>query len=153
MIDLYSGDKTFILSTLDFVCDLSIKHNAPPSITSYVIEDHGTRAMAVLFDGNSTDSLASLHYSIYSKKKCYRQIICYPKTSASNWVLNQIPLPKSLIPDHILDWKGRWDGHSGLGWKLVDNRFLPVMTSKTAAQECLLQIIHCNCTTACRTQR
>ena len=35
------------------------------------------------------------------------------------------------------------------GWKLVDNWFLPVMTSKTAAPDSLLQIIHCNCTTAC----
>lgn len=33
MIDLYSGDKTCILSTLDFICDLAIKHNAPPIIT------------------------------------------------------------------------------------------------------------------------
>ncbi|KAK3880068.1 hypothetical protein Pcinc_015407 [Petrolisthes cinctipes] len=33
MIDLYSGDKTCILSTLDFACDLAIKHNAPPIIT------------------------------------------------------------------------------------------------------------------------
>ncbi len=33
MIDLYSGDKTCILSTLDFVCDLSTKHHAPPIIT------------------------------------------------------------------------------------------------------------------------
>ncbi|XP_016426339.1 eIF-2-alpha kinase activator GCN1-like [Sinocyclocheilus rhinocerous] len=30
------------------------------------------------------------------------------------------------------------------GWKLVDNRFLPVMTSKTAAPESLLQMIHCS---------
>ena len=33
MIDLYSGDKTCILSTLDFVCNLAIKHNSPPIIT------------------------------------------------------------------------------------------------------------------------
>ncbi|KAG7178151.1 hypothetical protein Hamer_G003931 [Homarus americanus] len=33
MIDLYSGDKTCILSTLDFVCDLATKHHAPPIIT------------------------------------------------------------------------------------------------------------------------
>lgn len=33
MIDLYSGDKKCILSTLYFVCDLAIKHNAPPIIT------------------------------------------------------------------------------------------------------------------------
>lgn len=33
MIDLYSGDKTCILSTLDFVCNLAAKHHAPPIIT------------------------------------------------------------------------------------------------------------------------
>ena len=33
MIDLYSGDKMCILSTLGFVCYLAIKHNAPPIIT------------------------------------------------------------------------------------------------------------------------
>lgn len=50
-----------------------------------------------------------------------------------------------------------WIGNEGdmntvdRGWKLVDNRFLPVMTSKAAAPESLLQMIHCNCTTACQT--
>ena len=33
MIDLYSGDKTCILSTLNFICDLAIKHHVPPIIT------------------------------------------------------------------------------------------------------------------------
>lgn len=33
MIDLYSGDKTCILSTLAFVCDQAIKHNSPSIIT------------------------------------------------------------------------------------------------------------------------
>ena len=33
MIDLYSAEKTCILSTLDFVCDLAIKHKAPTIIT------------------------------------------------------------------------------------------------------------------------
>lgn len=32
MIDLYSGDKTCILFSLNFVCDLAIKHIAPPII-------------------------------------------------------------------------------------------------------------------------
>ena len=33
MIDLYSGDKTCILSTLNFISDLAIKHHVPPIIT------------------------------------------------------------------------------------------------------------------------
>ncbi|KAL7408614.1 hypothetical protein ABVT39_026358 [Epinephelus coioides] len=39
------------------------------------------------------------------------------------------------------------------GWKLEGNRFLPVMTNKTAAPESLLQMVHCNCTTTCQTQQ
>ena len=33
MIDLCSGDKTCILSTLDYVCNLTSKHNMPPIIS------------------------------------------------------------------------------------------------------------------------
>ncbi len=33
MTGLYSGDKTCILSTLNFICDLATKHHAPPIIT------------------------------------------------------------------------------------------------------------------------
>ena len=33
MIDLYSGDKTCILSTLEFLCDLASKHHFTPVIT------------------------------------------------------------------------------------------------------------------------
>ncbi len=29
MIDMYSGDKTCILSTLYFICNLAMKHNLP----------------------------------------------------------------------------------------------------------------------------
>ena len=33
MIDMYSGDKTCILSTLDFICNLTMKHNLPTIVT------------------------------------------------------------------------------------------------------------------------
>ncbi|KAL2082773.1 hypothetical protein ACEWY4_022591 [Coilia grayii] len=33
MIDMYSGDKTCILSTLEFICDLAFKHQLAPVIT------------------------------------------------------------------------------------------------------------------------
>ncbi len=33
MIDMYSGDKTCILSTLEFICDLASKHNLAPVVT------------------------------------------------------------------------------------------------------------------------
>ena len=39
------------------------------------------------------------------------------------------------------------------GWKIEDNQFAPVMTAKKPAPDNLLKIVHCNCTTACTTQR
>ena len=37
------------------------------------------------------------------------------------------------------------------GWKLLDNRFVPLMSRMNAAPDSLLQVIHCNCSTACKT--
>ncbi len=123
-----------------------------------VIEDHRTKAMAVLFGGKSTDSLVSLRYKLFSKKI----------VTAKSFVNPERLLPtESSIKYHcqecncvrvylqIMVWIGKEGDMNTVdwGWKLVDNRFLPVMTSKTAAPESLLQTIHCNCTTACRTQR
>ena len=39
------------------------------------------------------------------------------------------------------------------GWKLLDNRFVPLMSRMNAAPDSLLQVIHCNCSTACKTLR
>ena len=33
MIDMYSGNKTFILPTLEYVANIAFKHNVPPVIT------------------------------------------------------------------------------------------------------------------------
>lgn len=117
------------------------------------IEDHGTKAMAVLFGGKSTDSLASLRYNLFSKKIITTKSFVTPE---------YLPPTESSTKYHcqrvylqIMVWIGKEGDMNTVdwGWKLVDNWFLPVMTSKTAAPESLLQMIHCNCTTACRTQR
>ena len=39
------------------------------------------------------------------------------------------------------------------GWKLEDNKYVPTMTDKAAAPKNLLNMVHCNCKTSCRTQR
>ena len=33
MINMYSGDKSCIVSTLDFICNLATKHNLPTIVT------------------------------------------------------------------------------------------------------------------------
>jgi len=35
MINMYSGDKSCIVSTLDFVCNNAMKHNLPTIVTFY----------------------------------------------------------------------------------------------------------------------
>ena len=44
-------------------------------------------------------------------------------------------------PDDALNW----------GWHLQDNRFVPLMSTMIVAPDSLLEVIHCNCSTACKT--
>ena len=116
-----------------------------------VIEDHGTKAMAVLFGEKSTDSLASLRYNRFSKK-----IV----TAKSFVTQERLPPTESSTKYHcqrvyfqIMVCIGK-EGDTNTvywGWKQVEKQLLPVMTNKTAAPECLLKMIHC--TTAGRTQQ
>ena len=39
------------------------------------------------------------------------------------------------------------------GWKTEENQFIPVMNEMNAAPDSLLEVVHCNCTTGCSTQR
>ncbi|KAF4114257.1 hypothetical protein G5714_004480 [Onychostoma macrolepis] len=103
-----------------------------------VIEDHGTKAMAVLFGGKGTDSLASLRYNLFSKKIITAKSFVTPE---------RLPPTESSTKYHcqrvyfqIVVWTGKEGDMNTVdwGWKLVDNRFLPVMTNKTAAPESLL---------------
>ncbi len=100
-----------------------------------VIEDHGTMAMAVLFGGKSTDSLASLRYNLFSKKIITAKSFVTPE---------RLPPTESSTKYHcqrvyfqIMVWIGKEGDMNTVdwGWKLVDNRFLPVMTSKPPADD------------------
>uniref|UniRef100_A0A8C4Q7P4 HTH OST-type domain-containing protein n=1 Tax=Eptatretus burgeri TaxID=7764 RepID=A0A8C4Q7P4_EPTBU len=121
-----------------------------PKQANNVIEDHGSKAMAVMFGGKSTDSLASLRYNLLMKI-----------VSAKSFVTpDDLPPTESSTKYHclrvyyqIMVWIGKESDMNAVdwGWKLKHNRFVPVMTKKTAAPESLLQMVYCNCTTACRT--
>lgn len=39
------------------------------------------------------------------------------------------------------------------GWKQEDNMFVPIMSKMNAAPDRLLKMMHCNCSTGCRTAR
>ncbi|KAG7158010.1 hypothetical protein Hamer_G014891 [Homarus americanus] len=123
-----------------------------PSQANSVIEDLGSKAMAVLFGGKSTDSLASLRYNLLIKKIVSAKSFVTPES---------LPPTKSSTKYHsfrvyyqIMVWTGKESDMNTVDWewKLEDNQFVPVMTKKTAVPENLLQMVHCNCTTACRTR-
>ena len=124
-----------------------------PNQTKNVIEDLGSKVMAVMFGGKSTDSLASLRYNLFSKRIISAKSFVTPE---------RLPPTESSTKYHclrvyyqIMVWIGKGSDMNAVdwGWKLEDNRFVPVMTEKTAAPKSLLQMVHCNCTTACRTPR
>ncbi|KAG7169069.1 hypothetical protein Hamer_G018838 [Homarus americanus] len=123
-----------------------------PNQANSVIEDLGSKAMAVLFGGKSTDSLASLRYNLLIKKIVSAKSFVSPE---------RLPPTTSSTKYHsfrvyyqIMVWTGKESDMNAVdwGWKLEDNQFVLVMTKKTAVPESLLQMVHCNCTTACRTR-
>ena len=124
-----------------------------PNQRTGVIDNLGCQAMAVLFGGNGTDSLATMRYSIFSKKV----------VSASTFVSpERLPPTESATKLHcrrayyqVIVWAGKEEGMDprNLGWNLQDNLLVPVMSTMNAAPDNLLKIIHGNCSTACKTLR
>jgi hypothetical protein len=39
------------------------------------------------------------------------------------------------------------------GWKEESHQLIPIMTEKNAASDELLKVVHCNCSTGCKTAR
>ena len=54
-----------------------------------------------------------------------------------------------------MTWIGKQDDIDAVnwGWSMQNHQLIPIMSQMTAAPESLLKIIHCNCSSACRTFR
>ena len=124
-----------------------------PNQTTELIDNLGCQAMAVPFGGKGTDSLATMRYNIFCKKI----------VSASSFVTRErLPPTESVTKLHcrrayyqVMVWTGKEEGMDprNWGWNLQDNQLVPLMSTMNAAQDNLLKIIHCNCSTACKTLR
>ncbi len=124
-----------------------------PNQTTDVIDDLGCQAMVILFGGRSTDSLAITRFNTFSKKV----------VSASSFVTpERLPPTESATRLHcrrvyyqIMVWMGTDEGMDATnwGWDLKGNRLVPLMSRMNAAPDSLLKVIHCNCSTACKTLR
>ena len=107
--------------------------------------------MSFLFGGKHAHSFDTMGYNILCKKVV---------SSSSFLTPERLPPTESATKLHccslyyqIMVWIGMEEGMDPMkwGWKLLDNRFVPLMSRMNVAPNSLLQVIHCNCSTACKT--
>ena len=109
--------------------------------------------MVLFFGGKQRDTLWSLRHSVLKKKV----------VSASSFVTPAwLPPTASATKYHplcsyyqIMIWLGLESSLDATdwSWKIENNQFMPVMTEKNPAPDTLLKVVHCNCTTVCKTHR
>ncbi|KAJ8880744.1 hypothetical protein PR048_017214 [Dryococelus australis] len=95
----------------------------------------GSQAMAVIFGGNSTSSLAALHYQTLTER--------LPPTESSTKFHHTIIWMSMAREINPVNW----------GLKLDGEELVPVICDMNAAPETLLKIIHCNCKSDCSSNR
>ena len=110
--------------------------------------------MDVPFSGKGTYSLATMRYNIISKT-----IV----SASSSVTRERLPPTETATKLHCrrayyilpgLGRKGRgYIDPRKWGWNLQDDRLVPLMSTMNAAPDNLLEIIHGNCSTACKTLR
>lgn len=121
--------------------------------TAAVIEGQGSKAMAVIYGGKATNSLASLRYRMFSKKVVSSQSFVtaerLPPTAAAT------KYHSMRVYYQMMVWMGKDNDLDACewGWKLEGGQLVPIESDMNAAPDNLLKMIHCNCTTACSSQR
>ena len=108
-IDYYDHDLDVVDCVYHHLCSSSFRNGCNVLIHSRKTQRKSTESLA-----GPKIKIRSRHswkFDLTSKVMDSWQLHILEK----KWVLNQIPLPKGLLPDHGVDWKGRWHEHSGLG--------------------------------------
>uniref|UniRef100_UPI00358ECD2A uncharacterized protein n=1 Tax=Myxine glutinosa TaxID=7769 RepID=UPI00358ECD2A len=118
------------------------------------VAEAGEKAMVILYNGTSTDTLDSLRYHRF----------CEKVASSSTYVQPQVLPPTSgaakfhslRVYLQVQEWKGSTsDGPrpTEWGWQKCVEGFVPVQTTLPPAPEKLLRVIKCNCQADCSTLR
>ena len=121
--------------------------------SQHEISELGNKMMVDLFGGAPNENLSSLRDVMFSRKVATAKSFVSPErlpptAAATNFhslrtyfqIMLWMGLATDLNPTH-------W------GWKEESNRLVPVMTEKNAAPDELLKVIHCNCSTGCRSSK
>lgn len=124
-----------------------------PNTDQDAVESAGCKAMVSLFNGKTSDSLASLRYSYLCKKVATAKTFVTPE---------RLPPTTSATKQHsrrtylqVMVWMGRSDNMdiTKWGWDIQGNKLTPVMMDNNPAPDILLKMIHCNCSAGCNTLR
>ena len=111
----------------------------------------GEKSLVLLYKGQSDDTLDSLRYAKFCQKistgNSFVQPECLPPTSAA------ASYHSLRVYHQVQEWKGVALPAENWGWKLEDDKLLPVRTSLPAAHASLLEMVRCGCKTDCSTQR
>ena len=109
--------------------------------------------MAVLFGGKGADSLATMRYNIFSKKVVSASSVVTPERLPPTEFATKLHCGRAYYQDVV--WAGKDEGMDPRNWVwiLQDDRPVPLMSTMNAAPDNLLKIVHCNCSTACKTLR
>ena len=123
------------------------------SASIHDVVDAGEKALVIIYNGKSTDTLDSLRY----------QRFCEKVASKSSHVKPQALPPTSGAAKYhslrvylqVQEWKGSADElhPTDWGWQECDEGFVPLQTSLPPAPEHLLKVIGCNCQADCSTRR
>lgn len=114
----------------------------------------GEKALAIIYNGKSTDTLDSLRHQRFCEK-----------VASKSW---QHVKPQTLPPTseaakfhslrvyfQVQQWKRSEDNLDPMdwGWQKCNDGFVPLQTTRAPAPENLLRIIRCNCKTDCSTTK
>ena len=123
------------------------------SASTHDVTRAGERALVIIYNGRSTDTLDSLRHQRFSEKVASSATHVHPQT---------LPPTSGAAKYHsmrvylqVQEWKGSADGliPTEWGWQLCDEGFVPLQTALAPAPDNLLRVIRCSCLTDCSSLR
>ena len=121
-----------------------------PDSSKEAIAISGERFLLKLYGATEEKSLNDLRYSLYVKATAKLSL-------TSKFVLASLPPTTAAAKEHSLRvylqvqrWLGTQHEATDFGWKLHKGNLVAVTTGETAVPEEILNLISCNCKSACR---
>ena len=115
------------------------------SASTHDVTRAGERALVIIYNGRSTDTLDSLRHQRFREKVASSATHVHPQT---------LPPTSGAAKYHsmrvylqVQEWKGSADGliPTDWGWQLCDEGFVPLQTALAPAPGNLLRVIMCSC--------